>query len=103
MVGEGIETRLAQFDRYAGRKKPIKIKLMNRAIILDYEDGTINILPIPEDTPESKECEYVESHPCYNSDSMSYMIVGETAEVFKVNEEESKRLGQVIYNQVGEI
>ena len=58
---------------------------MSRAIILDYEDGSVNILPIPEDTPDSRECEYVESHPCYDSNSMSYMIVGDSAEVFEVS------------------
>ncbi len=57
---------------------------MRNAVILNYADGTIDILPIPEDTPESRECEYVESHPCYDSDSMSYMIAGEDIEVFKV-------------------
>ena len=59
---------------------------MSRAIILDYEDGSVNILPIPEDTPESRECEYVESHPCYDSSSMSYMIVGDSADVFEVSD-----------------
>ena len=84
---------------------------MSRAIILDYEDGTINILPIPEDTPESRECEYVESHPCYNSDSMCYMIVGDSADVFEVSTEQyaHKENGIVchedrpIFTKVGEI
>lgn len=84
---------------------------MSRAIILDYEDGSINILPIPEDTPESRECEYVESHPCYNSDSMYYMIVGDSTDVFEVTTEQSahKENGIVcfedrpIFTKVGEI
>ena len=84
---------------------------MRNAVILNYADGTIDILPIPEDTPESRECEYVESHPCYNSSSMYYMIVGDSAEVFEVSTEQydHKENGIVcfedrpIFTKVGEI
>ena len=73
---------------------------MSRAIILNYRDGSVDFLPIPKDTPESREGEYVESHPCYDSDSMAYMIVGEEVDVFNVIGEED---GQAIYEFDGRI
>ena len=57
---------------------------MRNAVILNYADGTIDILPIPDEIPEDKECEYVEGHPAYRYDECAYMLAGEEIEVRKV-------------------
>ena len=73
-----------------------------KAIILDYGDGSINILPIPRNVPDNKECEYVESHPCYDSGAMAYMVVEDSAEVFEVSTEQfsHKENGIVCYKDI---
>lgn len=57
---------------------------MRNAVILDYADGTIDILPIPDEIPEDKESEYVEEHPAYRSDECYYMLVTGDIDIFKV-------------------
>ena len=43
-----------------------------KAIIFDYEDGSLNVLPIPKEWEENAD-EFVESHPYYNKASCYYM------------------------------
>lgn len=44
-----------------------------KAILLDYSDGTINVLPIPKEWEDNAD-EFVQAHPCYVQDEMYYMI-----------------------------
>lgn len=63
---------------------------MRNAVILDYSDGTINILPIPQEIQENgRDTDYIESHPAYDADECSYMIVDGDINIFKASTEES--------------
>ena len=44
-----------------------------KAIILDYTDYTINILPIPKEWEDNAD-DFVRAHPNYSEDEMYYMI-----------------------------
>ena len=57
---------------------------MRNAVILDYSDGEIVILPIPEDIAPEREDSFVRMHPAYDSDECSYMIVEGNIEISKV-------------------
>ena len=72
---------------------------MRKAIIFDYSDGTILLLPIPDEISVENEERYVNEHPCYRSDEMYYMIVEGDTEVYKVSTEETahKENGIVCY------
>ncbi len=57
-----------------------------KAIILDYRDGTINIMPIPKEWEENAD-EFIRAHPCYDESSCYYMIAqDDTIEVYKIVE-----------------
>ena len=44
-----------------------------KAIILDYSDGTVNVLPIPKEWEDNAD-EFVQAHPFYSQDEQYYMI-----------------------------
>ena len=74
---------------------------MKRAIILDYSDNSIVILPIPDEIYEKgQEDDYVQSHPAYDSQECDYMISGEETDVYEVIGEED---GKATYEFNGRI
>lgn len=55
-----------------------------KAIILDYCDGTIMLLPIPQEW-ENDADEFVRAHPCYDDSCMYHMVNdGDTFEVYDI-------------------
>ena len=44
-----------------------------KAIIIDYTDGTLSILPIPKEWEDNAE-EFVVEHPFYDDSTCHYMI-----------------------------
>lgn len=57
---------------------------MRNAVILDYSDGDIVILPIPEDIAPEHEDSFVRMHPAYDSDTCSYMVIDGAIDIYKV-------------------
>ncbi len=55
-----------------------------KAILFDYADGKILLLPIPQDEENDADA-YVRSHPCYDDKCMFYMMGdGNTFSVYDV-------------------
>lgn len=55
-----------------------------KAIILDYTDGSINILPIPKDA-ESNADDYVREFGGNHLEDCQYMIVTEEIPVYRIS------------------
>jgi len=56
-----------------------------KAIILDYTDASILILPIPKECEEYEADEFVRSHPCYDDSCCYHMVTsGDSFYVYNV-------------------
>ena len=69
-----------------------------KAIILDYRDGSLNILPIPKEW-EEKADEFVKAHPFYDDGSCYYMISSDDEiEVYNIVEDGEEADGDPRYD-----
>ena len=71
-----------------------------KAIIIDYEDGSINVLPIPKDWEENAD-EFVESHPRYSDGSCYYMTTNDDeVPVYDIVEDGEDEDGMPTYDYI---